>query len=127
MPPEVAYKLIKDDLLMDGNPVLNLASFVTTFMEKEAEKLMRENLSKNFIDYEEYPASVDLQNRCVNIIARLFNAPMDQKDSEAMGVSTIGSSEAIILSVLAMKKLWQKRRIAEGKSIEHPNLVMSAS
>ncbi|CAG8572867.1 1352_t:CDS:10, partial [Dentiscutata heterogama] len=127
MPPQVAYKLIKDDLQLDGNPVLNLASFVTTYMEEEAEKLMSENLSKNFIDYEEYPVSVELQNRCVNIIARLFNAPMDNPHSEAMGVSTIGSSEAIILAVLAMKKLWQKRRIAEGKPIDKPNLVMSAS
>ncbi|CAG8476868.1 775_t:CDS:2, partial [Acaulospora colombiana] len=131
MPSNVAYELIKTELsviyMMDGNPVLNLASFVTTFMEKEAEKLIRDNLPKNFIDYEEYPASSDLQNRCINIIARLFNAPVDDPKSESMGVSTIGSSEAIILSVLAMKKLWQKRRIAEGKSIERPNLVMSAS
>ncbi|CAG8650597.1 12117_t:CDS:10, partial [Racocetra persica] len=127
MPPNVAYKLIRDDLQLDGNPVLNLASFVTTYMEDEAEKLMTENLSKNFIDYEEYPVSVELQNRCVNIIARLFNAPMEDPTSEAMGVSTIGSSEAIILSVLAMKKLWQKRRIAEGKPTDKPNLVMAAS
>ncbi|CAG8562298.1 8175_t:CDS:10, partial [Cetraspora pellucida] len=127
MPPNIAYKLIKDDLALDGNPVLNLASFVTTYMEEEAEKLMTDNLSKNFIDYEEYPVSVELQNRCVNIIARLFNAPMDDPKSEAMGVSTVGSSEAIILSVLAMKKLWQKRRKAEEKPIDKPNLVMAAS
>ncbi|RHZ49337.1 hypothetical protein Glove_522g15 [Diversispora epigaea] len=127
MPPEVAYKLIKDDLMLDGNPSLNLASFVTTYMEKEAEKLMKENLSKNFIDYEEYPVSVELQNRCVNMIARLFHAPMDNSDDEAMGVSTIGSSEAIMLAVLAMKKLWQKRMKEKGKPTDKPNLVMSAS
>ncbi|CAG8473841.1 1692_t:CDS:10 [Diversispora eburnea] len=127
MPPEVAYKLIKDDLMLDGNPSLNLASFVTTYMEKEAEKLMKENLSKNFIDYEEYPVSVELQNRCVNMIARLFNAPMNDPKEEAMGVSTVGSSEAIMLSVLAMKKLWQKRMRAKGKPTDRPNLVMSAS
>jgi glutamate decarboxylase len=40
MPPSVAYRLIKDDLTLDGNPTLNLASFVTTYMEEEAEKLM---------------------------------------------------------------------------------------
>ncbi|CAG8606853.1 glutamate decarboxylase [Gigaspora rosea] len=127
MPANIAYKLIKDDLQLDGNPVLNLASFVTTYMEEEAEKLMSENLSKNFIDYEEYPVSVELQNRCVNIIARLFNAPMDNPESEAMGVSTIGSSEAIILAVLAMKRRWKNRRAAEGKPTDKPNLVMAAS
>ncbi|CAG8545840.1 17971_t:CDS:10 [Cetraspora pellucida] len=123
MPSHVAYKLIKDDLQLDGNPVLNLASFVTTYMEDEAEKLMKENLSKNFIDYEEYPVSVELQNRCVSIIARLFNAPMD----ESIGVSTIGSSEAIMLAVLSMKRLWKNKRIAEGKPVDKPNLVMAAS
>ncbi|CAG8749188.1 12766_t:CDS:10, partial [Racocetra persica] len=123
MPPHVAYKLIKDDLQLDGNPVLNLASFVTTYMEDEAEELMKENLSKNFIDFEEYPVSVELQNRCVSIIARLFNAPVD----ESIGVSTIGSSEAIMLAVLSMKRLWKNRRISEGKPVDKPNLVMAAS
>ncbi|CAG8571660.1 6726_t:CDS:2 [Racocetra fulgida] len=108
---------------LDGNPVLNLASFVTTYMEDDAEQLMKENLSKNFIDFEEYPVSVELQNRCVSIIARLFNAPVD----ESIGVSTIGSSEAIMLAILSMKRLWKNRRISEGKPVDKPNLVMAAS
>ena len=74
MPKEIAYRMIKDDLSLDGNPMLNLASFVTTYMEDEAEKLMTEAFSKNFIDYEEYPQSADIQNRCVSMIARMFNA-----------------------------------------------------
>jgi glutamate decarboxylase len=96
-------------------------------MEDEAEKLMAENMSKNFIDYEEYPSTVLLHNRCVNMIARLFNAPVDNPEAESLGVSTIGSSEAIILSVLAMKKRWQKKRKAEGKDWHNPNLVMSSA
>ncbi|KAJ0132039.1 Glutamate decarboxylase 4, partial [Colletotrichum tanaceti] len=68
MPKEVAYRMIKDELSLDGNPMLNLASFVTTYMEEEAEKLMAESFSKNFIDYEEYPQSADIQNRCVSMI-----------------------------------------------------------
>lgn len=63
MPKEIAYRLIKDDLSLDGNPTLNLASFVTTYMEKEAEKLMAESAATNFIDYEEYPVSADIQSR----------------------------------------------------------------
>ncbi|ORY01232.1 glutamate decarboxylase [Basidiobolus meristosporus CBS 931.73] len=127
MPPKVAYKLIKDELALDGNPVLNLASFVTTYMEEEAEKLMAENLSKNFIDYEEYPLTCEIQNRCVNMIARLFNAPMDDSSSEALGCSTIGSSEAIILACLAMKRRWQEKRKAAGKDATQPNIVMGAN
>jgi glutamate decarboxylase len=72
MPRDVAYRLIKDHLSLDGNPTLNLASFVTTYMEDEVEKLMQESLSKNFIDYEEYPQTADVQAKCVNMIARLF-------------------------------------------------------
>ncbi|KAK3397435.1 pyridoxal phosphate-dependent transferase [Sordaria brevicollis] len=128
MPKEVAYRMIKDELSLDGNPMLNLASFVTTYMEEEAERLMTESLPKNFIDYEEYPQTAEIQNRCVSMIGRLFNAPV--KDSEAVGAvgtSTVGSSEAIMLAVLAMKKRWKNKRIAEGKSVDHPNIVMSSA
>ncbi|KAG5984688.1 hypothetical protein E4U55_003634 [Claviceps digitariae] len=123
MPREVAYRMIKDDLSLDNNPKLNLASFVTTYMEDEAEKLMTDSLSKNFIDYEEYPQSADIQNRCVNMIGDLFHAPA----GSAVGTSSVGSSEAIMLAVLAMKRRWKVRRQAEGKSAERPNLIMSSA
>jgi len=127
MPKEVAYRMIKDDLSLDGNPTLNLASFVTTYMEEEAEKLMIDGFSKNFIDYEEYPVSADIQNRCVSMIARLFNVPTHETDSNAMGTSTIGSSEAIMLGVLAMKKRWSNARKAAGKPFDRPNLIMNSA
>ena len=85
-----------------------------------------ENVSKNFIDAEEYPVCAELQNRCVNMLARLFHASVGQ-NGDALGVSTVGSSEAIILSTLAMKRRWQLKRQAEGKSTERPNLVMGAN
>ncbi|KAH0133847.1 glutamate decarboxylase, partial [Aureobasidium melanogenum] len=115
MPAATAYRMIKDDLTLDGNPTLNLASFVTTYMEPEVEKLMQDAFAKNFIDYEEYPVTADIQNRCVNMIARLFNIPTHDDDSNAMGTSTVGSSEAIMLATLAMKKSWVNKRKAEGK------------
>ncbi|GAT28788.1 glutamate decarboxylase [Aspergillus luchuensis] len=127
MPREVAYRMIKDELSLDGNPMLNLASFVTTYMEEEVEKLMTESFSKNFIDYEEYPQSAEIQNRCVNMIARLFNAPTDSDDEHPMGTSTIGSSEAIMLGTLAMKRRWQNKRKAEGKDASKPNIVMNSA
>ena len=96
-------------------------------MEDEAEKLMVEAFSKNFIDYEEYPVSADIQNRCVSMIARLFNIPAHLEDTNAMGTSTIGSSEAIMLGTLAMKKRWQNKRKAEGKDYSRPNIVMNSA
>jgi glutamate decarboxylase len=84
---------------------------------------MADSLSKNFIDYEEYPQSADIQNRCVNMIGDLFHAP----SGSAIGTSSVGSSEAIMLAVLAMKRRWKMRRQAEGKSTESPNLIMSSA
>ncbi|KAK6516076.1 hypothetical protein TWF506_005989 [Arthrobotrys conoides] len=127
MPKDIAYRLIKDDLSLDGNPMLNLASFVTTYMEDEAEKLMHEGLSKNFIDYEEYPQSAEIQNRCVNMIGKLFHAPTHEEEEHSIGTSTVGSSEAIMLATLAMKKKWANERKAAGKPFDKPNLVMNAA
>lgn len=120
-----AYQLIHDELLLDGNPVLNLASFVTTWMEPEAKLLMDEAISKNFIDQEEYPVTSVLERRCVSIIADLYHA--DATGDAAVGTSTIGSSEAIHLCGLAMKHKWRNRRQANGQDASKPNLVMSSA
>lgn len=95
--------------------------------EDEAEKLMTEAFSKNFIDYEEYPQTAELQNRCVNMIARLYHAPETEDGENAMGTSTVGSSEAIMLAVLAMKKRWANKRKAEGKDYHNPNIIMNSA
>jgi len=87
---------------------------------------MLENLSKNFIDVEEYPGLGEIEKRCVNMIGSLFHAPVD-KDGCAVGISCIGSSEAIILATIAAKKRWQNKRKAEGKPLDKPNMVMSAA
>ena len=75
---------------------------------------------------EEYPSLGEIESRCVNIVAKLFNAPLNEHEN-ALGVSTVGSSEAIILAVLAAKRRWQKMRREQGKSTEKPNLVMNAA
>lgn len=97
MPPKAAYQLIQDELNLDGNPVLNLASFVTTWMEPEARQIIDENLHKNFIDHDEYPQTEIIQQRVVNMLARLYNAA---EEKAAVGTSTIGSSEAVMLALL---------------------------
>ncbi|KAF9889444.1 hypothetical protein FE257_007346 [Aspergillus nanangensis] len=130
MPAEVAYKMIKDELSLDGNPLLNLASFVTTYMEEPVEKLMTESMSKNFIDFEQYPQTAHIQNRCIDMIAGLLHAPTTNDvrgEEDSIGTSTVGSSEAIMLAMLAMKKRWQNRRKAEGKDWMRPNIVMSSA
>jgi glutamate decarboxylase len=121
LPPDVAYQIIHDDLMLDGNARLNLATFVTTWMEPQAEKLMAECFDKNMIDKDEYPQTADLEMRCVNILSRLWNAP---DADEATGCSTTGSSEAAMLGGLALKRRWQKARAAAGKPADKPNLVM---
>lgn len=88
---------------------------------------MAEALPKNFIDYEEYPQTADIQARCVSMIARLFNAPTHDDSETSMGVSTVGSSEAIMLGTLAMKKKWQNQRKAEGKDYSKPNIIMNSA
>jgi len=123
MPADVAYQLVHDELNMDGNPSLNLASFCTTWMEPEADKIIAESNNKNFIDHDEYPQTEVIHKRCVNILARLFNSP---EGCESVGTATIGSSEAIMLGLLAHKWTWINRRKKEGKSCDKPNIVFGA-
>lgn len=123
MPAKAAYQLIHEELNLDGNPALNLASFVTTWMEPEADQLIMDSMGKNYVDNDEYPQTSKIQDRVVNMLARLFNAPHDCK---SVGTGTIGSSEAIMLGLLAHKWTWRKRREAEGKPCDKPNIVMGA-
>jgi glutamate decarboxylase len=119
VPPEVAYQVIHDELLLDGSARLNLASFVTTWMEPNAQKLMADCFDKNLIDKDEYPQTAELERRCVAILADLWNAP--EPDS-ATGCSTTGSSEACMLAGMALKRRWAART---GGT--RPNLVMGAN
>jgi glutamate decarboxylase len=121
MAPDVAYQIIHDELMLDGNARMNLATFVTTWMEPQAEKLMAECLDKNMIDKDEYPQTAELEMRCVSILSRLWHAP---ESDAATGCSTTGSSEAAMLGGLALKRRWQKQRAAAGKPADKPNLVM---
>jgi glutamate decarboxylase len=121
LPPDVAYQIVHDELMLDGNARMNLATFVGTWMEPQAERLMAECLDKNMIDKDEYPQTAELEMRCVNILGNLWHAPDTQ---EAVGCSTTGSSEAAMLGGLALKRRWQHARAAAGKDASRPNLVM---
>jgi glutamate decarboxylase len=121
--PRAAYQIIHDELNMDGNPALNLASFVTTWMEPEAEKLMTEAANKNYVDQDEYPQTKVIHDRVIAMMADLFNAPSVK---DAAGTATIGSSEAIMLGLLAHKWNWKNKKKAEGKDYSKPNVVFGA-
>lgn len=122
--PETAYQLVHDESLLDGNARLNLATFVTTWMDDYSVRLYTEAFDKNMIDKDEYPSTAAVEDHCWRILADLWSAP---SVDDAIGTSTTGSSEACMLGGLAFKRLWQHRRRAEGKSTEKPNLVMSAA
>ncbi|XP_054825391.1 glutamate decarboxylase 4-like [Prosopis cineraria] len=126
MPKEAAYRNIHHELRLDANPKLNLASFVTTSMEEECNQLIMESINKNYVDMDQYPVTADLHNRCVNMLARLFHAPMGENES-GVGVGTVGSSEAIMLAGLAFKKRWQNARKAQGKPFDRPNIVTGSN
>jgi glutamate decarboxylase len=124
LPPDVAYQIVHDELMLDGNARLNVATFVTTWMEPQAERLMSECFDKNMIDKDEYPQTAEHELRCVEILSRLWHAPDAQ---QATGCSTTGSSEAAMLGGLALKRRWQQRRKAEGKPTDSPNVVMGVN
>jgi glutamate decarboxylase len=123
MAPRTAFQIIHDELMLDGNARLNLATFVTTWMDPEAELLMAECASKNMIDKDEYPQTAEIERRCVNILARLWHA----EGSSATGCSTTGSSEACMLGGLALKWRWRQRRAKVGLATDRPNLVMGSN
>jgi glutamate decarboxylase len=118
MDPADARLLIDEELFLDGDPEKNLATFVTTWMGPDANELISQNLYRNFIDHAEYPQTAEIEQRCIRMLAHLFNAP-----GETMGARTQGSSEAIMLGALAMKWKWRARQEAAKKSTEKPNLI----
>lgn len=124
MLPEDAYQMVHDEVMLDGNARLNLATFVGTWMDEQANKLYAETYDKNMIDKDEYPETAAIEDNCWRILANLWNAPDADR---AIGTSTIGSSEACMLGGLALKRRWQQARRAAGKSTEKPNLVMSSA
>lgn len=122
--PETAYQVIHDELALDGNARLNLATFVGTWMEPQARVLYAEAADKNMIDKDEYPQTAAIEDRCIHIMADLWNSPSSK---DTIGVSTTGSSEACMLGGLVLKRRWQARRKAQGLTVDRPNIVFSSA
>ncbi|MDX2377471.1 glutamate decarboxylase [Microbacterium sp. LRZ72] len=122
--PDTAYQIVHDEALLDGNARLNLATFVSTWMDGHADRLYADTFDKNMIDKDEYPSTAAVEAHCWRILADLWNAP---DVADAVGTSTTGSSEAAMLGGLAFKRRWQHARRAAGKPTDRPNLVMSSA
>ncbi|MFI3278577.1 MAG: glutamate decarboxylase [Rikenellaceae bacterium] len=123
--PEIAYQMVKNETYAQTQARLNLATFVTTYMDEHATRLMNEAIDINYIDETEYPRVAVMCGRCINIIANLWSTP--QKSEWKCGAVGIGSSEACMLGGVAAWLRWRKRRIAQGKAYDKPNLVMSTA
>ena len=122
--PQTAYQIVLDEVMLDGNARFNLATFVTTWMDEEADRLYAATFDKNMIDKDEYPQTAEIESRCVAMLGDLWHVP-DAADS--IGTSTTGSSEGCMLAGLALKRRWQQARRAAGKSTERPNIVMGGN
>ena len=120
MDPSLAYQMVHDELLLDGNSRQNLATFCQTWVEPEVHRLMAECLDKNIVDRDEYPQMAEFESRCVHMLADLWHAPQTKNPA---GCSTVGSSEAGIMAGLALKTKWAKKRKARGEATAKPNLV----
>jgi glutamate decarboxylase len=118
--PRFTYQAVRDELLLDGNSRQNLATFCQTWIEPEVRLLLDDCIDKNIVDKDEYPQTAEIENRCVHMMADLWNAP-DPVNS--IGCSTTGSSEAAMLGGMAMKWRWRERRRASGKPVDRPNLI----
>ena len=123
--PETAYQIVHDEAMLDGNSRLNLATFVGTWMDSFANRIYAESADKNMVDKDEYPQTAAIETRCWKMMAGLWNAPDPEN---AIGTSTIGSSEACMLAGLALKRRWQlARKRAAGKPTDKPNLILSSA
>lgn len=118
MTAEDAYRLVAEEMAIEGDPARNLATFVTTWMEPHARRLVAENLHRNFIDHAEYPRTAEIEQRCIRMLADLLHAP-----GETTGARTQGSSEAIMLGALSLKWNWRTRQQAASRPTTNPNLV----
>jgi glutamate decarboxylase len=124
MLPQTAFEIVRDEVMLDGNARFNLATFVTTWMDDEADRLYLATFDKNMVDKDEYPQTAEIEARCVRMLGDLWHAP---HAVDSVGTSTTGSSEGCMLAGLALKRRWQQARQAAGVPADRPNIVMGGN
>jgi len=112
--------VVHDELMLDGNARQNLATFCQTWVDDYVHKIMDECIDKNMIDKDEYPQTAEIENRCVHMLADLWNSP---DSANTLGTSTTGSSDAAMLGGMAMKWRWREKMKAAGKPTDKPNMI----
>lgn len=132
MPPRVSYRIIHDELELNSKPSLNLGTFVTTRMDDEARRLAMESIDVNLVDHSFYPATTEIQKRIVNMAADMLNRKPSSKKEDYVGTATVGSSEAVMLGILAHKTKWlewydQLPDDKKPKGGRRPNLVIGGA
>lgn len=120
--PSEAYEIVNSESYFDSDPQLNLATFVTTWMEPTAIELAKKNLDKNYIDKLIYPETIEIEKRCISILANLYHS---NKEDNPTGTSTIGSTEAALLAALNYKFMWKKWASARGLSA--PEIIIGTN
>ncbi|KAK9702208.1 glutamate decarboxylase gad1 [Basidiobolus ranarum] len=123
-PAGTVYRICRDDMELDGRALMNCATFLTTWMEPEADKLIMDSLPKNFVNQEELTGTQMIHQRCISILSHLWKIP---ESHQAIGTATVGSSEGVMLGGLAMKWKWKERRQKKGKDTSKPNIVFGAN
>ncbi len=118
--PRDIRQLVVDELMLDGNPRMNLATFCQTWEEAEVHDIMDISIDRNLIDKTEYPQTAEIEIRCSHMLASLWNAP---DEGNSVGTSTVGSSEACMLGGIAAKWRWKARQKAAGRPTGKPNIV----
>ena len=119
-----AFEVIVQQLSTNADSILNLGTFSNVLMEPEAKDLLQQVLGKNFIDQFAYPALEEIHQRVIGWIGQLFNPP---DECQPIGMATVGSSEAIMLGLLAHKFNWRRQREQASQPIGCPNIVMGGN
>jgi len=122
--PVVAYQMITDFLDLDGMNNQNMASFLTTYCDEEANKLILKCIPRNFADHNAYPHMLELHEHCIDMLADLFHDP---DRARAVGVATVGSSEAFELAALSLKFRWREKMRRLGKPTDRPNIIFGCN
>lgn len=119
----VTYQHIHEKLQLEGLPHLNVASFVTTWMETEAEQLAYESINKNLVNVAEYAHTESIHQQVIAMTANLFHADHSGNESGMIGTTTVGSSEAVMLALLTHKWNWNRKRVSGRSHKDRPHVV----
>ncbi|KAJ5954299.1 hypothetical protein N7501_008578 [Penicillium viridicatum] len=117
---EVVGELLQKHMAADIPPSHDLGRFTTTKFDETAINIMVAGSLRNQPCIEEYPSLADFREKCVSMLANLWNAP-----SGFFGAATTGSSEAVLLGGLAMKRQWQLQHPSHLNS--RPNVLIGAN